>query len=305
MRRDERSLQVKLLKRKKVDGPGGPGKQGVRTLCLNAEKVLKGYDAVSALYPHVPPLSHWRAWEYAAYQGYTLHGRILDLGCGDGQYFRLLWPHVSDVTGVDMDPVVAELAGQSGVYRVVHTTTAEQVPEPRESFDCVFANCSLEHMDHLDDVLAEVCRCLKPGGCLLCSVVTDRFVHWTLLPGLVRMAGFTEAAAGLKDDYMTYHHLANALSVTEWQERLAQAGLTAEEHVPILPMVNSGMFLFMDSLWHVKRLSGGEMGDVIFSFLSANQNFPGAFGKVLSGLLDMETDWEDCSGAVFLARKAR
>lgn len=276
----------------------------VRTTSLDQEVVLQGYDAVSVLYPYIPPLSHWRAWEYAAYQHYRLDGRVLDLGCGDGRYFRLIWPDASDVIGVDMSPDVAELGRQSGVYREVHVAPAHRVPEHDASFDHVFANCSLEHMEHLDAVLSEIHRCLKPGGTLLCSVVTDRFVQWSPLPNLIAMAGFGEAAAALQKDFLDYHHLANPLAVEEWIKRFERAGLMTEEHVPILPKHNSGIFLLMDNLWHVKRAGGGEIGDTIFPFLSANTNFPDAFRKVFAGLLAMETDWQDCSGAVFFVRKS-
>jgi ubiquinone/menaquinone biosynthesis C-methylase UbiE len=272
---------------------------------LFGEDVLSGYDAVSTLYPNIPSLSHWRAWEYAAYQHYHLDGRILDLGCGDGRYFRLIWPHATNVVGVDMNPDVLELGRQSSIYRKVHVAPAHQIPEPDSSFDHVFANCSLEHMDHLDAVLTEIHRCLKPGGKLLCSVVTDRFLQWSLLPNLVAMAGFDEAATALRKHTLDYHHLANPLSVDEWVIRFKQSGLVTKEHIPILPKHNSGIFLLMDSLWHIKRAGGGQIGDVIFSFLSTNANFPGAFRKVLAGLLDMETDWQNCSGAVFFVRKPR
>ena len=272
---------------------------------INSSEILRGYDAVSTLYPHIPPLSHWRAWEYAAYQHHQLDGRILDIGCGDGRYFRLIWPQATNVVGVDMNPGVAELGRQSGVYREIHVAPAHQVPEPDASFDHVFANCSLEHMDHLDAVLAEINRCLKPGGTLLCSVVTDRFIQWQLLPNLVAMAGFDDAAAGLQKDFLDYHHLANPLSVDEWVKSFNRVGLVPVEHVPILPKHNSGIFLLMDSLWHVKKADGSEIGDVIFPFLSTNANFPAAFRKVFAGLLEMETNWQDCSGAVFLVRKPR
>lgn len=275
----------------------------MRAIKLCSSEVLAAYDAVSALYPHVPSLSHWRAWEYAAYQKYRLQGRILDLGCGDGRYFRLLWPDATDVVGVDMDAGVAEAARQSGIYRAVHVAAAHEVPEDSETFDHVFANCSLEHMDHLDSVLAEIARCLKPEGTLLCSVVTDRFLHWALLPGLLAGAGFQEAAAGLQREFVAYHHLANPLPASEWQQRLAEAGLVPEEHVPILPEYNSGIFLLMDTLWHVKRTEGGEMGDAIHPFLADNPRFPSGFRHIVAGLLEMEGDWADCSGAVFLARK--
>lgn len=278
----------------------------MQTKTLVSSEILVGYDAVSTLYPHIPPLSHWRAWEYAAYQRYRLDGRILDLGCGDGRYFRLIWPDANDVVGVDMNPGVAELGRQSGVYREVHAVPAHQIPEPEASFDHVFANCSLEHMDDLDAVLAEIHRTLKPGGTLLCSVVTDRFVQWSLLTKLVAMAGFADAAASLQKDFLDYHHLANPLSVEAWANSFKQAGLIPDEHVPILPQYNSGIFLLMENLWHVKRATGGgEIGDVIFPFLSTNVNFPSAFRKVFAGLLEMESNWQDCSGAVFLVRRPR
>ncbi len=275
----------------------------MQTMRLQDEEVLNGYDAVSFLYPHIPSLSHWRAWEYAAYQHHRLDGRILDLGCGDGRYFRLVWPQATNVVGVDQNPGVADLARQSGVYREIHVAPAHDVPEPDAGFDHVFANCSLEHMDQLDAVLAEIHRCLRHGGSLLCSVVTDRYVQWSLLPYLVAQAGYSDVAVALKRDFINYHHLVNPLSVDEWANSFRRAGLIPEKHIPILPIYNSGITLLMDSLWHVKRAGGGELSDVIFPFLSVNASFPTAFRKMLAGLLGMENDWHDCSGAVFLVRK--
>ena len=109
----------------------------------------------------------------------------------------------------------------------------------------------------------------------------------------------------LQKDFLDYHHLANPLSAAEWQRKFIHAGLVPEQHIPILPKFNSGIFLLMENLWHVKRSTGEEMGETIFPFLSANQNFPGAFRSVVAGLLEMETDWQDCSGAVFLVRESR
>ncbi|MFA5271490.1 MAG: hypothetical protein WC412_04005 [Candidatus Omnitrophota bacterium] len=115
-------------------------------------------------------------------------------------------------------------------------------------------------MDHLDSVLVEIYRCLKPGGTLLCSVVTDRFVQWSLLSNLVALSGFNGEAKTLQNDFIDYHHLVNPLSVEEWDKRFRQASLVLEEHVPIVPEYNSGAFLLMDNLWHLKRNKGGEMG---------------------------------------------
>lgn len=276
----------------------------MREVILKPQTVLDGYDTVCDLYAYVPPLSHWRAWELAAYQGFQMEGRVLDLGCGDGRYFRLVWPGVDNVVGVDREEGVADAGARSGVYRAVHVAEAHQVPEASGSFDHVFANCSLEHMDHIDAVLGEVYRCLKPGGSLLCSVVTDRFLTWNVLPNLVALAGHEEASRSLVRDFFDFHHLVNPLSVEGWKERFEAAGLVPEVHVPILPKCNSGIFLLMDGLWHVKKAAGGELGDDLYPFLTSNENFPKGFRTVLAGLMAMEADWRDCSGAVFLARKS-
>lgn len=276
-----------------------------QTKILSIPEVLAGYDAVAALYPYTPSLSHWRAWEYAAYKHCNIDGRILDVGCGDGRYFNLIWPKAKNVVGVDLDPTAVERGRNSGVYREIHLGPAHAIPEGDASFDNAFANCSLEHMDQIDQVLLEISRCLKSKGKVVCSVVSNRFVEWSLLSKLVQESGHDNAARALQSQFLDYHHLANPLPVSEWTAAFNRAGLEVELHIPILPKNNSGIFLFMDSLWHVRRGDKGEMGDIIHPFLAENPRFPAAFRKIFEGLLDMETDWHDCSGAVFSLRKSQ
>jgi len=275
----------------------------MKTKILEIREVLKGYDAVAPLYPYIPSLSHWRAWEYAAYKHCRLNGRVLDVGCGDGRYFNLIWPKLKHVTGIDMDPSAVTLGRASGIYETVHLGPAHVVPEASSSFDHAFANCSLEHMDHIDQVLGEINRCLKINGSLVCSVVSNRFEEWSLLSLLVKEAGFSEAAETLKAKFLDYHHLVNPLPVAQWVAAFQKAGFEADLHIPILPKANSSLFLLVDSLWHVHRGTGGELGDIIHPVLASNPRFPGGFRKVFEGLLEMETDWRDCSGAVFSVRK--
>ncbi len=98
----------------------------------------------------------WRAWEYAACQRFTLPEPVLDVGCGDGRFFLLVWPAVPDVIGVDMGPGAANWARQAGIYCAVHTARANQLPLPRETFASAFTNRSIEHMDeHLTKLLHE------------------------------------------------------------------------------------------------------------------------------------------------------
>lgn len=276
----------------------------MKTKKITTSEILNGYDAVSTLYPFIPSLSLWRSWEYAAYKKFQLNGRILDLGCGDGRYFRLIWPNAKNTVGLDIDPQLVGISRQSGNYKEVHLSHACQVPENDSCFDHVFANCSLEHMKNLDAVLMEIYRCLKPEGTLLCSVVTDRFCQWSLLSNVMTMAGYDEVAKKLKTEFLDYHHIENPLSIDEWIKRFKQSGLIIEENIPILPKYNSSIFLIIDSLWHIKKVEGGEIGDQLLHLFSTNSNFTKALRKILAGLIEMENNWQDCSGAVFSARKA-
>lgn len=271
---------------------------------LSAAEVLDGYDAVSQLYPHIPPMSIWRAWEYAAYLRYQISEPVLDVGCGDGRYFRLIWPQIKEVIGIDMNPEVVSAAQQLGIYRETHVAPAHQLPFPAEHFASAFANCSLEHMDHLPEVLENVRRSLSPGGLFLASVVTDRFLGWASLPLMMNQMCQPDLAKALQSDYEAFHHLTSPFPSEVWVERLERAGFEVLEHIPIMPEVTSRLFLFIDHLWHVKTASG-EMGDQIYPYLTSLSNFPKACREVLQGILQMEQDWSVGSGAVFLARRDR
>lgn len=271
---------------------------------LSMAEVLAGYDVVSQLYSHVPPLSLWRAWEYIAYQRYILPEPVLDIGCGNGQFFRLVWPQLGEVVGVDMEARVAEMARQSGVYREVHITPAHQLPTFAEGFASAFANCALEHMDHLSEVLKGIYCSLSPGGYFLFSVVTDKYLQWATLPKLADKIGEPARAKTLQAEFEAYHHLVNPLPVEVWVKRLEEAGFEVLEHIPILPELTSYLFLFLDNLWHVRQ-PDGELGHLLHPFLTTLPHFPQAFGQILTGVLQMEKDWSTGSGAIFWTQKKK
>jgi SAM-dependent methyltransferase len=272
---------------------------------LSEEEVLAGYDRVSALYPFIPPVSLWRAWECAAYARYRLPEPVLDIGCGDGRFFRLLWPHIRRVVGVELDPAVADQAVASGVYERVLRTPANRIPDRETGYASVFANCSLEHMDDLDGVLRAVYRALAPGGRFLCSVVTDRFVAWPVLPALIAAAAGADRAQGLQAGYLRYHHLVSPLTTPAWCQRLEAAGFGVREHIPILPELTARLFLALDQLWHLPGASPGpaELGFELEIFLGRHPRFPAALRHILRGVLEMEVDHHRAAGAVFLAEK--
>jgi SAM-dependent methyltransferase len=181
-----------------------------------------------------PATAFWRVFEaeivLARLDG---RGRGLDLGCGDGRLAEILFSNVPDIrwTGLDLDPADAARAQAGGLYDKVHTAAAAAVPEPDGSFDVVFSNSALEHMDGLDAVLTEVARLLKPGGRFFFTVPVPEFRNLLLWPRLLRRTGFAGAAERYARGLDRRLAHVNYLSKEEWEERLARRGLRLETAV--------------------------------------------------------------------------
>jgi len=87
-------------------------------------------------------------------------------------FFSVVCPAVHGVIGVDMDLGVANSARQTGICSTVHTTRANRLPFPPETFASAFADRCPEHIDDLTGVLSNIHRNLRPEGSFLLSVVT-------------------------------------------------------------------------------------------------------------------------------------
>jgi SAM-dependent methyltransferase len=275
----------------------------MREVSVRPDEVLAGYDVLADIYGHVPPLMMWRAWEVAGYRKYRLPEPVLDLGCGDGQFFHRVFPEISDVVGVDLSQHAVDAARRSQVYRAVHVTPAHALPLPTEAVSSVFANCALEHMDHLDEVLAEVFRVLRPGGVFLLSVVTDRFVSWAPLQSLLEACHAADAGRSAQARHESYHHLVNALPRAEWVARCEQAGFRALEWMPIVQGSAGWLFLLLDQLWHIERQTGGEFGDGLAARLLEIPNRISGLRRMFEGLLDMSIGAPDHAGLILWLEK--
>ena len=91
-------------------------------------------------------------------------GRILDVGCGEGQIARALAIAGAQVTGIDPTQRNIEVARERGGGPVYEIASADNLPFEDSSFDAVVACLVFEHIDSLDDAIAEVARVLAPGG---------------------------------------------------------------------------------------------------------------------------------------------
>ena len=89
-------------------------------------------------------------------------GRVLDLGCGTGNYTLELRERGFDVIGLDASGAMVEVARAKGLNCIVGN--AYTLPLPDASFDLVLSVTMFEFIHEPEKVLAEIYRVLKPGG---------------------------------------------------------------------------------------------------------------------------------------------
>jgi len=156
-----------------------------------------------------------RAIESSYYQDLPLPSPVLDVGCGDGHFASLTFDHRIDV-GLDPwhDPI--HEAKRHGAYRLLVEADGARAPFADGYFASAFSNSVLEHIPHIQAVLAETARLLKPGAPFYFCVPNTRYLSELSLSRLLGK-GYTEWFRRIS----RVHH---ADRPEVWEERLRQAG---------------------------------------------------------------------------------
>lgn len=141
-------------------------------------------------------------------------GRVLDLGCGDGEIGAAF---ESDfVVGVDVSFRCARLSAAKGLYAIVGDAT-ESLPFASGAFDTVYCVDVLHHLEQRwEQVFGELDRVLRPGGTMAIVEPDARnpFVRWTQAPGSpIRVAPFENEPA-IHPDELRPHLVALGYAVS-------------------------------------------------------------------------------------------
>lgn len=135
-----------------------------------ATEEVASYYAQAYRNPCVPHDSEGRADLVCQFAPHP--GRVLDIGCGAGEFLTEFARRGWEVVGVEPGPQYAEKARSRGVQVIDEPLTAE-VAGSLGTFDAVLLIHVLEHLPIPEEMLRIVHTLLKPGGIFLCEVPND------------------------------------------------------------------------------------------------------------------------------------
>ena len=124
---------------------------------------------------------------------------VLDVGCGTGLFGRAMASHGAfRMTGLDISAKSLGLARERDLYDRLIEHDLQNLPLPVEDNSVAGAACIgvLTYIEKAEDMLRDLCRCVRPGGVITFTQRTDRWAdldfgktvekiaregHWTVL----------------------------------------------------------------------------------------------------------------------------
>ncbi|WP_027398477.1 DVU_1556 family methyltransferase [Anaerovorax odorimutans] len=100
---------------------------------------------------------------------------VLDLGCGQGATVNYLFKkHNINAIGIDPSVKLIKIAKEKYGHKQFFIGDGNNIPFQNNSFNCVFAECTLSLMDNLECTLKQVYRVLKDEGWF---IITDVYAQ--------------------------------------------------------------------------------------------------------------------------------
>lgn len=117
-------------------------------------------------------------------------GKILDVGCGGGQFSRAVKKYRPDleVVGIDAGKDAISYAKKMSKRIDCKVADATNLPLKDSEFDAVISIEVLEHIKEYKKMISEIRRVLKPNGVVYLSVSCEKSL-WTI-PGVLGLLGF-------------------------------------------------------------------------------------------------------------------
>ncbi len=188
------------------------------------------YDYLSPQLKAMPAFRGFlRAVEARFYRDIQLAQPVIDLGCGDGHFASETF---DDPLTFGIDPWWSPLqeAGQYGIYEGLAQSDGAYIPAPNEYFASAISNSVLEHIPHLDEVLVELHRVLKPGAQFIFCSPSHNFLPFLSISNGLRKIGLKRLGTAYEEFFNKISRHYTCDSAEQWIERLERCGFETEQH---------------------------------------------------------------------------
>lgn len=183
-----------------------------------------------------PSQAYWRYFEVQALREVVCERPILEIGCGDGRFSSFVFDKIDEAIDVNPRSVGRCQQLSSSLYGRVRCLDARDLELSDSGFATVYANCVLEHIPQIDQVLSGCFRGLRPGGKLVVTVPLVRMNEHLALPWCWY--------AKLRQKQLCH---INLLSEAEWEAILQNAGFSDVEFRPYLSACACRFWDLLDS----------------------------------------------------------
>lgn len=256
-------------------------------MTFDYEQSVWGKGMVSLAWSSLPSFKLKQALK--AIQRLSAGARVLEVGCGAGQFIRTIKqirPKL-ECHGADISERALEEARTYGDGVVYAKNSEDTLPYADNFFDAIALFDVLEHVGNPDQLLREMRRVLKPGGMLYCFIPCEgdmlSLLRW--LTRLRILEPLSEKYAG---------HI-NHWSRKKWLTLMESTGLRVQnrrysEHI-LGQVLLVTTFILMDRA--AKRRGVAQMNnEAYYDALNKQVRFPGAwrlFKRAVNSLIYLES----------------
>jgi len=169
-----------------------------------------------------------RAVECRQLAQYAFERPILDVGCGDGVFSRMLFNGVIVDAAVDADASEVERARRTRCYGVVKEGRVEALPFEAGSIATVLANGVLNGVQDVERAFLEIHRVLREGGRLYCTLPTPECTPFQLWNRWLRRLRLLRMAEAYERLTLRLFRAERIDAPELWADRLRAAGFEVE-----------------------------------------------------------------------------
>lgn len=186
----------------------------------------------------MPGQSFWRAHELLKLKEMKdqigFHKPVLEIGCGDGVFSSLVFDRIDDA--IDINPRAIERARKlTNLYERLHLMDAREMQFADSVYRTVFANCVLEHIPSVDQIIKSSYRVLAKDGVFVTTVPLVEMNNFLMF----KSSRYTE----LRRRQLSH---INLLTVDQWNQMFVEVGFSQTKFFPYLVANQCNLWDTMD-----------------------------------------------------------